>query len=87
MNTRQMPENQVFVSARVCYGPTVRRKDLALVPLIELVNQYERFVGALVSSRSLVQFPALRLLRDWTISSRLDCALKWKATWVWSRQR
>ena len=45
------------------YGPTVRRKYLALVPLIELVTQRERLVGALEKSISLIQLPALRLPR------------------------
>jgi hypothetical protein len=36
----------------------------ALAPLIELVTQRERFVGALDRSSSFAQFPALRLLRD-----------------------
>ena len=46
------------------YGPTVRRKNRELVPLIELVKRQSRFVGVLSKSCSLSHFPALRLSRD-----------------------
>ena len=55
------------------YGPTARRRYLALVPLVELVNQKELFVGALDNFSTLAQF--LLVCKTRYSGNRAACAV------------